>query len=728
MITLDSETCGLSGIMVLLQYAEDDGPVQLVDVWEQPVCRTIELLEYIADNEIVGFNLSFDWYHIQKLHSIFRLLPQHELPDPQRAFELQKTAIEQALCIKPRAACDLMLWSRKGKYQSLMRRHPIRIRKVVTELADPLSDVLSERIHIDGIYFAGNKNNDGPMWKVLDREDEPDFKDVVLSFNPAAGLKFLAEYALGVKPKYHFEDIELDKELRPEDDRGYNPTACKWLDVIHHHIEHWATNGPAREYAIDDVVYTRKLWEHLDSPEPGDNDSELACAVACSRWRGFTIDTVKISKLREEAVSAYHSCPININAVTEVRSYLNAVLDPIERALIAESTKKAKLKEILGWEEECPDHPALKRVKEVLAAKEAKKQIELYDKLLEVGRLHPDLKVIGAKSGRMSGAGGLSIHSVNATPEIRECFPMKWEGMSLSLGDFSNFEFVLADAVYDDPDLRAALTKGQKIHALFATALYPGTKYEDFYDDETGHAVDKKRYGDAKSGGYAMLYGGNAYTLHKNLGIPMADAEASVEKWLEMFPGIAAKQREVAAKFETMRQDEESGHITFDEPADYIETALGFRRGFTLENKVRRALYDLACDPPHWWRELPIRIKRTERKGMQTGSGSVQSALYGAAFAIQGAIVRQAGNHLMQSYGAEICKNVQRKVWDYQPHGVHPYHVSTINIHDEVHAVCLPELVDPIERTVMETVEKYRDLVPLIQMDWEKYGESWASK
>lgn len=725
MLIYDTETVGLSGIMVLLQYAEDEGPVQLVDIWKQPVYKTISFIEYMMDQKVVGFNLSFDHFHLQKLHSIFRLLPQNGLPDPRRAFELQQTAIEQALCIKPRAACDLMLWARKGKYQSLMRRHPIRIRKVVTELADPLANVLAERVHIDNIYFAGNKSNEGPVWKVLDREDEPDFKDVVLSFNPASGLKFLAEYALGAKPKYHFSDVELDKELRPEDDLGYYPTACKWLDVIHHHIEHWATNGPAREYAADDVIYTRDLWKHLDSPKPGDNDSELACAVASSRWRGFTIDTVKISKLRDEALKAFSACPININAPAQVRPYLNEVLDPVERMLIADTTQKAKLKEILTWGKK---HPAHDRVQEVLSAKEAKKQIELYDKLLSVGRLHPDLKIIGAKSGRMSGSGGLSIHSINATPEIRECFPMSWEGMAFSLGDFSNFEFVLADAVYDDPDLRAALAGGKKIHALFATALFPGTKYEDFYDDEAGHAVDKERYGDAKSGVYAMLYGGKDYTLSRNLGIPMADAEAAVERWLQMFPGIADKQREVAAQFETMKQDENTGHIIFTEPAEYIETALGFRRGFTLENKVRRALYDLACNPPHWWRELPIRIRRRASKGMQTGAGAVQSALYGAAFAIQGAIVRQAGNHLMQSYGAEICKDVQRKVWDYQPSGVHPYRVSTINVHDEVHAVCLPELVDPIEKTVMEAVEEYRELVPLIKMDWEKTATSWASK
>ena len=142
---------------------------------------------------------------------------------------------------------------------------------------------------------------------------DTEFKDVVLKFNPAGGLKFLAEHALGFKPKYHFKDVEPSPAWRPYE-LGYAPTALAvsspekgwaieadedggkkvtkyaWPGVIRKHIDHWATRADAREYANDDIVYTRALDKHFGYPEPGDNDSTLACMVPAVRWHGFTIN------------------------------------------------------------------------------------------------------------------------------------------------------------------------------------------------------------------------------------------------------------------------------------------------------------------------------------------------------------------------------------------------------------------------------------------------------
>ena len=43
-------------------------------------------------------------------------------------------------------------------------------------------------------------------------------------FNPAGGLKFLAEHAMGFKPKFHFKDVEPPTAWRPYE-LGYAPTA-----------------------------------------------------------------------------------------------------------------------------------------------------------------------------------------------------------------------------------------------------------------------------------------------------------------------------------------------------------------------------------------------------------------------------------------------------------------------------------------------------------------------
>ena len=110
-----------------------------------------------------------------------------------------------------------------------MAREDIRIRKVPTALAYALAQVLEETIELDSIYFAKSADKDAPRWHVFDRKNRDGtidevFKDVCLRFNPAGGLKFLAEHAMGFTPKYHYKDVEPDPAWRPYE-VGYAPTA-----------------------------------------------------------------------------------------------------------------------------------------------------------------------------------------------------------------------------------------------------------------------------------------------------------------------------------------------------------------------------------------------------------------------------------------------------------------------------------------------------------------------
>ncbi len=72
-VYIDSESCGLHSMMVLLQYAEEDGPIHLYDVWKRPIRETLRLIEWLCENTVVGFNLAFDWFQIVKVYTTFRL-------------------------------------------------------------------------------------------------------------------------------------------------------------------------------------------------------------------------------------------------------------------------------------------------------------------------------------------------------------------------------------------------------------------------------------------------------------------------------------------------------------------------------------------------------------------------------------------------------------------------------------------------------------------------------
>ncbi len=799
---IDTETCGLHSIAVLLQYAYDDGPINLHEIWRRPVWETLAIIEDIASKVVVGFNLVFDWFHLCKIHTLWSLLPPDWIPAEHiHEIAMLEPQARDGACLQPLSALDLMLHSRKGPYQSLMARSDIRIKRIplvpltwegrVIPMAYAVASYLEQPVELEGIYFARTSAPDAPRWTVDDREKngkvDREFADVVLRFHPDGSLKSLALHALKQQPKFYHSDIEIDPKLRPYE-LGFAPTALAvskpefnwevwgkeddddektkllgvaWPGVIHHHIEHWATRPDAREYASDDIVYTRGLYHHFGCPEHGDNDSILSCMVPAVRWRGFTVDLDGIAGLKTEAEEVVAKSPINTNKPCEIRDYIFPMLDDTEFAhYLEETTKKSKLEElsalVIQDEETCMkcmgvgtldngdkcvrcqdgtlprgQHPASERSKEILGIKIAKKEIELYDKLLAAQRFHASFKITGTLSNRMSGGDGLNAQGINHDPAVRSKFPLAWDDYVLCGGDFDGFEVTLADTVYNDIDLRTCIVSGRKLHAIFGTLLFPGFTYEQILDSDK-HPENYEfgnMYGKAKSGVFAMIYGGNAETLNRNLGIPPDTALKAYNEWGRMFPGIAKARERIITAFQPLQQPDGIGTaIHWHDPEEYVESFLGFRRYFTLEYKVVRALYDLARNLPKEWRKCDQPVLRSEWKGVQKAWGALTSALYGAACGIAEAIVRAAANHEIQSPGADITKDVQVSIWKLQPVGVHQFVVAPMNIHDEIVSVTHPDYVQAQAKIVAEKVESYRDRVPLIGMKWCLDMANWAEK
>lgn len=619
---------------------------------------------------------------------------------------------------------------------------------------------------------------------------DPNFKDVVLKFKPSRGLKYLAQHCLGLDPEFHsFKDVypirdaklaelgfapfalgvsSADKDWKIYDKNGKSKGQA-WPAFIHFDIEHWRIHEEARRYARDDVKYTRLLDEYFEFPEAGDNDSVLSCMVAAVRWHGFVVDTEKVAGLLRESKRVLEASPVNINKPSQVKAYIREVMDESEATLIDKSTKKANLEKIRadyvvdpssdGFDTELGGEPCVRclaegedggsvcprcegrgylpagptrascRADEILKCKAAAKEVELYEKLTLAGRFHAAFKVIGTLSSRMAGGEGLNAQGIKGSKEVRGSFPLKWDGMVLCGGDFDGFEVTIADAVFGDEKLHENLLAGVSIHTMMAEKIYPD-KTRDEIKASKGFADggDVDMYTRGKQAVFATLYGGDANTINKKLSIPKKIAEAAFDAFQNEYPGIKQTREKIAEDFSALKQHGEvgTGHISYKEPADYVETFLGFRRYFTLENRIAKALYDLARDVPKAWRRLDFEVVRRDRT--QTPAGAVSSALYGAAFQIQASTIRAANNHLIQSPGAMITKALQRNIWDLQPAGVHDWVVAPMNIHDEVLSVTHPDAVEAVTDVVVHTVESFRDRVPLIGMDWVKSMENWAGK
>lgn len=760
-IFYDTETCGLVGVPVLIQYASEHDPeIKLHHIWMEPIHKTLRLIEWMMDNEVVGFNLTFDHFHLCKIYTMFWAYTHDpelaEFENEARYDNIPYEHIKEIAkyekagmdgpCLKPRAACDLMLLARKGKYQVTMERSDIRIKRVPTVIAWDVAKELEERILFDPILFARQKVA-GPRWQVRDivrgnKELDRNFKDIVLKFKASAGLKALAVSACNFLPEdvIHFKDVEVPKAFYPDEleyapfadavKHEYNRKKAKknkrnvwqtWVDMLEYHVRHWKNNPQAQLYAKNDVVYTRALWEAFDKPECGDVDSELACCVAAVRWRGYAINVQGVEALLKEAQGKLKRTPISPAAV---KKYLFEVLSQEEQvALNLVKTGKVVLESMIVdplWK----DHPAALRAREVLDARFANDEIKLYKKLLIAGRLHFGVKVIGALSSRMAGDNKLNPQGIKRDKHVRKQFTFAHGDLVFYGGDFDAFEVGIADAIYKDPEFHKEIASGEKIHTLFALALFAGVTKEQVLASKGDKVLDM--YDMGKRGVFSQIYMGNENTLVERLGISLDVATAARKRWLKMFPGIARAQQRIVDRFSSMKQTGGIGtRIVWNEPDDFVESLLGHRRYFTLENRVCKALFDLANKPLPKWKAIEGKVVRRERT--QTIGGAVMSALYACAFSIQSSMTRQAGNHEIQSTGAQITKDVQAKIWRIQPHGVHKWLVQPCNVHDEILCPLDPSVARQTVDVVQSAVEFHRQTIPLIKLDFQQMG-SWADK
>jgi DNA polymerase I-like protein with 3'-5' exonuclease and polymerase domains len=267
------------------------------------------------------------------------------------------------------------------------------------------------------------------------------------------------------------------------------------------------------------------------------------------------------------------------------------------------------------------------------------------------------------------------------------------------------------------------------MHTVMARALYPGKTDEEILASKShkdGGDVDM--YTRGKQGVFSTLYGGDHNTIHNKLSIPLKLALKVFTKFCTDYAGIAVAREEVAKSLTAIDQPGGRGtQVIWSDPEDYCETFMGFRRYFTLENSIIKAIFGLANDMPREWEGLESEMVR-RREHFQTAKGATASALYAAAFNLQAANIRAGNNHKIQSPGAQITKAVQVAVWQHQPVGVAEWHVAPLNIHDEVMTVCKPEVIEAVTESVRECVVSFREQVPLISMTWARNVENWADK
>lgn len=711
MITFDTETVGFTGPIVIIQYAEDNGPIKIHHVFSEPINDTLSLIEYIASQHVVAFNIEFDWFHLTKWYNILYLLKElgadaTQPPNIEQLIEAEKTGWAK-WCLRPPAATDVMLVARRGEFQYAMGRKPIHINRVPTKAVPAILRQL-DNLDLPEILFAKAANK----FIVTEEDDNPELASIKINFKPSTGLGALAQEILG-EPK---ADWPIPRDIMPTE-FSYYPLGQHgdrpWGSVIQKHINHWKFSKKALYYAERDVELTRKLYYYFEDSLPQqDIDSLLACHLGATRWRGFNLDHDKINELKTTYTKQVEGKQY-ANSPQVVMRNLKLHLPEAEQ-LVVKDTSKETLESVIhnSSSQEAKDFAA-----GVLDARRAYKRLDILEKLSSLDRWRPQFKVIGTKSNRMSGGsdesegGSINPQGIPRDADIRSVFTLALPGEELWGGDADQFEVAILDGVTDCPKLRSQLLSGKKFHALMGE-VWLGLSYEDVMRLK---ADGSNEYDIIKAADFAFNYGAQENKLASVLGIEVEQAQKSLERLNEIYPEVLQARLDISKKFCSMRQPVEGGNVEWHEPDDYVETILGFRRYFTVENKICKFLYHLAQSLSGVPKGTVVR--RTER-GEQTILGASKSALFAAAFALQQANMRAASNHVIQSVGGSITKDVQWSLCRHQPTGIHTWRVRVINIHDEL--LTVTDGTIDTGSIVQQVIEKYKAKIPLLSWGWDK--------
>ncbi len=156
------------------------------------------------------------------------------------------------------------------------------------------------------------------------------------------------------------------------------------------------------------------------------------------------------------------------------------------------------------------------------------------DGLLEVvhddGRVRSEFKQTETRTGRISSANP-NMQNIPVRKELgrnMRKFFVADEGKILLDADYSQIELRVLAAVCGDANMQEAFLSGADIHTRTASQVF-GLP-EDFVDAEMRRT--------AKAVNFGIIYGIGAFSLSKDIGVTVAEADKYIKDYLANFPGV----------------------------------------------------------------------------------------------------------------------------------------------------------------------------------------------
>lgn len=182
------------------------------------------------------------------------------------------------------------------------------------------------------------------------------------------------------------------------------------------------------------------------------------------------------------------------------------------------------------------------------------------------GRLHPNFRQVGARTGRMS------CSNPNIQQWHRDDLRMRYmvqagPGMKLVTADLDAIEMRVFAAYCGTGPLLKAIKDGEDMHVLAASRANLGDR------ERTGGAVESARQR-GKGLNYSICYGAGERSLMKSLGLDQKNVRQVLDRYHRAFPEVKRLQRQIEFRLEDQ---------------GYIKSAWG--RRFRVERNARREAY-----------------------------------------------------------------------------------------------------------------------------------------
>ena len=322
-------------------------------------------------------------------------------------------------------------------------------------------------------------------------------------------------------------------------------------------------------YGALDPVITAYLWKHFrtDLKYPRVYDLEMGARRVVSKMEdnGSRIDLdycertlTKLTDYVEKSKAwAKENWGIGIGSAQQlVKFFRDDLGQQIERTTNSgnPSADKAQLMIFANGD----DPRAAEAAKFILSVRKADKLAGTYFsnflKMHSDGILHPSIKTLGARTGRMSMTNPALQTLPKGEATVRDAF-IPHEGHVLVSSDYSQIEMRLMAHFSNDPNLQKAFIEADQTGGDFFVGLG-----KDIYRDPNFSKKDKRR-ALVKNTLYGKAYGAGVNKMSETAGVPYAQMKAVVDAVDQAYPGLKQFSAEVDNIGFQRQRDEGQGYV-----------------------------------------------------------------------------------------------------------------------------------------------------------------------